>query len=188
MSFASSAWISRLAEAARGLLAAVAIAAGLNGCFGVDATLREDGSGTFEILYVPGGADWTVESETTRWTSPHVTVTSLRRREGGAVVTGAFDDATKLSSVPALRNLTVTELHRGDRTRLQVRLRNPDPRVVREDAADDPWLTFTLPGPVTWANGDGQVKGNRVEWVIPLVEWAKSRDLVLVVRWTTPRA
>jgi hypothetical protein len=170
----------------RGALLALTLAAALSGCFGVDARLAANGSGAFDILYVPGRLGWTIEEETARWRSPDVAVTSVERREGGARVRATFDDVTRLSSAAALRHLVVTRARRANRERLQIRLRNPEPREVKPDAADDPWLTLSLPGPVTWANRDAEVRGERVDWQIPLVEWARAPVLVLTVRYTLP--
>ena len=154
----------------------------LSGCYTLDASLDRDGSGSLTLDYIPP-LHATIDSETARYSSPHITVQSVSPRRGGATLKATFDDVTQLSGAEAFKDLTVVRDRKRGQERLRIRMRNPAPKQIRENAADDPRVTLTLPGRVLQANASARIEGNRVSWRLPLNEWARSPVTELKVRY-----
>jgi hypothetical protein len=164
-------------------LAAIAVA----GCFTVDASLNADGSGRMELHYIPG-EHATVDSETARFTSPHVTVHSLKPEEVGAVLDATFDDVTKLSTAEGFRLVTVRRKRKPGQEQLRIVIRNPKPKPFKDDGKHRPHITLTLPGRVLGANRDARVAGNRVVWDLPLGDFVERPSVALGVAYAAAGA
>jgi len=156
----------------------------LAGCFTVDARLEPDGSGTIEMEYVPG-PHATIESETARFTSPHVTVQELAPREVGAFLRARFDDVTKLPTAEGFSILTITRDRKRGEERLRIVVRNSEPKEIAQETRPGPHITITLPGRVVAANRDAEIEGQRVSWRVPLREYARRSLFMLSVRYAT---
>lgn len=154
----------------------------LAGCFTVDATLRPDGSGTIELGYVPG-QQATVDSETARFTSPHVKVVSVTPRTPGAQVKATFDDVTKLSTAEGFAMVTVRRREKKGRERLTIVIHNPRHQPFKDEGQTPPRVALTLPGRVLAANRDGLISGNRVVWTLPLKEYVEQPSMTIWVRY-----
>jgi hypothetical protein len=172
----------------------VALALAVSGCFTVAGTLTTNGSGKLTITYFPP-LDATVASETKRFSSPHVTVESLRTKPGNGVVELRFDDVTKLNTAPAMAHVTVTRTRQGDTEQLKAELRNTfsaqDRAVIAERAREHPEspgpaFELTLPGPVVEANRGATKSENRVAWKIALAEYGRTDVLDLAVKYKVP--
>jgi len=151
------------------------------GCLTVDATLKADGSGSFEMTYKTP-PNTTVDLEKRRFASEHVTVDSLTLTTStSANLKVHFDDVTKLSSAEALKNVTVTRVRDGDDWRLTITIVNPLPAVVPDDQPG-PKITLHLPGTVREANRDAKVAGDAVTWSFRFAEWIKEKSISLTVR------
>ena len=158
----------------RGLSAALGLlVSGLAGRFAVEATVND---------YIPGALA-TIESETARFTSPHVTVRALGPKQVGAVLKSTFDDATKLSTARGFDMVTVTRDRKRGQERLRVVIRNAQPKEITEDQHAEPHISIVLPGHVIAANGGAQISSNRVSWRIPIGEYARRPRLALSVRY-----
>lgn len=164
-----------------GALAWLAVA--LAGCFTVDATLRPDGSGTIELGYVLPAQQATVDSETARFTSPHVKVVSVTPRTPGALVKATFDDVTKLSTAEGFAMVTVRRREKKDRERLTIVIHNPRHQPFKDEGQTPPRVALTLPGRVLAANRDGVISGNRVVWTLPLKEYVEQPSMTIWVRY-----
>ena len=156
------------------------------GCVIVDGKLAADGSGTLEVTYrIP--ANSTEATERARFTSPHVTVKSVKMQPDRAIVQVAFDDATKLSTAEGLRALDVSRSRSGAEETLRVVITNPHPVDVRDEGREGPRVTLELPGPVADAKPQAfEVNGNRVIWRIKFVDYVRNATTELVVRYTIP--
>jgi hypothetical protein len=172
----------------------VALVVAVSGCFTVAGTLQKDGSGKLTLTYVPP-LNSTVSSETKRFTSPHVTVETIRIEPKGAVADLRFDDVTKLSTAQGLANVTVTRTRQGTEELLKVLIRNAFKANEREligrharehPEAEGPRFELTLPGPVVEANRGATKTENRVVWKIPLAEYARTDVLDLDVKYKAP--
>jgi hypothetical protein len=167
------------------LAALAALAPLLAGCFTVDGLLRADGSGTVELTYVPA-KHATIDSETVRFTSPHVTVRSVEPVPGGARVRADFDDVTKLATAEGFRMATVVRRRHGTREALKLAIRNPEPKPFQDHGEPWPRLALTLPGRVLAATPRAEIAGDRVVWKIPIAEYVRRPRTTLSVRWTSP--
>jgi hypothetical protein len=167
---------------ATSLAAALALLLAFTGCFTADAKLEADGSGTIDLEYLPA-QHATIESETARFSSPHVTVRELVPRAVGAFLRATFDDVTKLSSAEGFSLVTVTRDRKHGEERLRIALRNPTPKEVTEEKHAGPHISVTLPGRVLAANHDAEMSGPRVSWRIPLRQYAARPLIVLSVRY-----
>lgn len=157
---------------------------GLAGCVTVESTLRSDGSATLEMRYTTQ-PDATEFLERRRFTSPHVTVDSVKIYEDQTTVLRAsVDDATKLSTAEGFALVEVTRAPEGDDERLTITLAGPKPTDVKPDSA--PWLTIavTLPGPVHDANRHAAITGSRVAWTISKGDYRSQAPTTFSVRYT----
>jgi hypothetical protein len=170
--------MARLRSAALLLLASALV-----GCFTVDATLRADGSGTIELGYIPTIPETTADTETTRFTSPHVTVLSVTPRDPGALLKATFDDATKLSTAEGFKNVTVRRRAKKGREQLTIIIRNPKPRPFKDEGQTWPRVTLTLPGHVLKASRNSRRLDRQVVWNVPLTEYAENPTTTLWVRY-----
>ena len=168
---------------ARLRLAALAVLGPLlAGCFTVDALLRADGSGTVDLTYVPG-KHATIDSETARFTSPHVKVLSVEPQPGGARVRAEFDDVTRLSTAEGFRVVTVVRRRRGPREALKLMIRNPEPKPFEDHGEPWPRIALTLPGPVVAATPHAEIAGARVTWRLPIAAYVSRPRTAVSVRW-----
>ena len=168
---------------ARLRLAALAgVAVLLAGCFTVDGLLRADGSGTVDLTYVPG-KHATIDSETARFTSPHVKVLSVEPHPGGARVRAEFDDVTRLSTAQGFAMVTVVRRRRGDREALKVVIRNPEPKPFQDKGEPWPRIALTLPGRVLAATPPAEIAGTRVAWKLPIAQYVSRPRTTVSVRW-----
>ena len=153
------------------------------GCFTVDGMLRADGSGTVELTYPPG-KHATIDSETARFTSPHVTVQSVEPQPGGARIRAEFDDVTRLSTAEGFRMVTVVRGQRGQREALKLVIRNPEPKPFQDRGEPWPRITLTLPGRVLGAAPQAEIAGARVTWKLPIAAYVSRPRTAVSVRWT----
>ena len=168
------------------LLASILVC--LAGCVTVDATLKADGSGKLQMTY-PLSPTGTENLEKRRFTSPHVTVESLKfQADRTAVVSVTFDDATQLSSAEGFSNVTVTRGREGDDEHLTLKLTNAKPVALDDDGRPGPKITLTLPGKVHEANRDAKIEEDRVTWSFSFAAWAKQASIDLTVRYAAPPA
>jgi hypothetical protein len=166
-------------------LAALAVLAPLfAGCFTVDGTLRADGSGTIDLTYPPG-KHATIDSETARFTSPHVKVQAVEPQPGGARIRAEFDDVTQLSTAEGFRMVTVVRGRRGRREALKLVIRNPAPTPMRDHGEPWPRIALTLPGRVVAAAPEAEIAGDRVTWKLPIVAYVSRPRTAMSVRWTS---
>jgi hypothetical protein len=163
--------------------AVMALVLCLTGCFTADATLNADGSGTIDLEYIPGQEHATIESETARFTSPHVTVRELVPREVGAFLRASFDDVTKLSTAEGFSTVSVRRDRKRGEERLRIVIRNLTPKELTEEKHAGPRVSITLPGRVRAANDGAEIEDRRVTWRVPLLEYARRPLLVLSVRY-----
>ena len=154
----------------------------LAGCFTADATVQANGSGTIELTYIPD-TQATIESETARFTSPHVTVQELVPRQVGAFLRVTFDDVTKLSTAAGFSALTVRRDRKHGEERLRATIRNRAPKQIPEQERPGPQISMRLPGRVLHASQGAKIAGDRVSWRIPLHEFARAPAIVLSVRY-----
>jgi hypothetical protein len=154
--------MTRLRRAALAVLVPLAA-----GCFTVDGVLRADGSGTVELTYPPG-KHATIDSETARFTSPHVKVQSVEPQPGGARIRAEFDDVTRLSTAEGFRMVTVVRGRRGRREALKLVIRNPEPIAFTDHGEPSPRIALTLPGRVVAATPDAEIAGDRIAWMLPI--------------------
>jgi hypothetical protein len=166
------------------LAALAALGPLLAGCFTVDGLLRADGSGTVELTYVPA-KHATIDSETARFTSAHVTVRSVESVPGGARVRVEFDDVTKLPTAEGLRMATVVRRRHGGREALKLVIRNPEPKPFQDHGEPWPRIALTLPGRVVAAAPPAEVSGDRVVWKLPIAEYVSRPRSAVSVRWTS---
>ena len=159
------------------------LASALAGCFTVDATLRADGSGTIELGYIPQVDQPTIDGETTRFTSPHVTVLSVTARDPGAFLKATFDDATKLSTAEGFKNVTVRRRAKKGHEQLTIVIRNPKPKPFKDEGQTWPRVTLTLPGHVLAASRGGRRLDRQVSWNVPLTEYVERPSTTLWVRY-----
>lgn len=168
---------------ARLRLAALAVLGPLAaGCFTVDGVLRPDGSGTVELIYVPG-KHATIDSETARFTSPHVTVRSVEPEPGGARIRAEFDDVTRLATAEGFRMVTVVRRRRGHREALKLVIRNPEHKPFEDHGEPWPRIALTLPGRVVAATPGAEIAGDRVVWKVPIAAYVSRPRTALSVRW-----
>jgi hypothetical protein len=168
---------------ARLRLAALAcLALLLGGCFTVDGLLRADGSGTVDLTYVPG-KHATIDSETARFTSPHVKVLSVEPHPGGARVRAEFDDVTRLSTAEGFGMVTVVRRRRGNREALKIVIHNPEPKPFQDKGEPWPKIALTLPGRVLSATPHAEIAGTRVAWKLPIAEYVSRPRTAISVRW-----
>jgi len=179
----------------RPLAGALAAAALLTGCFTATGSLDASGAGRLTLLYAPP-RHATVQSETARFTSDHVTVESIAREGDQAKAVVTFDDVTRLSTAEALRDLRVFREQDGERARLRIVL-PPAPEekraLLRKRAADGtgtgPRVTLDLPGRVLDAGPYGTAEDARVTWLVPLEAYADEPWVELVVAYAaTPHS
>jgi hypothetical protein len=154
------------------------------GCFTVDGLLRADGSGTVELTYPPQ-KHATIDSETARFTSPHVRVQSVEPQPGGARIRAEFDDVTKLATAEGFRMVTVVRRRRGRREVLKVVIHNPEPKPFKDQGEPWPRIALTLPGPVRAATPAADVAGNRVTWKVPITDYVTRPRTAVSARWTS---
>ena len=153
------------------------------GCVTVDATLRSEGSGTFEMTYQTP-LDATEFLERRRFSSPHVHVESVKIHEDQrAVLRATVDDVTRLSTAPGFAAVTIDRAPAGDDDWLTVTLANPAPPHSVPD--EGPWLTLrlALPGRVREANRHAEITGGRVTWVLSRGAFLDARETVFRVRY-----
>jgi hypothetical protein len=158
----------------------------LAGCVTVEATLRSDGSGTLVMTYQTQ-PDATEFIERRRFTSPHVTVTSVKIYEDQRTVLRAtVDDVRQLSTAPGFALVAVTRTREDDDERLVVTLVNPAPVAVKQKTT--PWfsLSVTLPGAVRDANHHAVVSGSRVTWSVSRSDYQSRPTTALSVRYRPP--
>ena len=168
---------------ARLRLAAVAVLGPLlAGCFTVDGVLRADGSGTVDLTYVPG-KHATIDSETARFTSPHVQVQSVEPEPGGVRVRAEFDDVSKLSTAEGFGMVTVVRRRHGRREALKLVIRNPEPKPFQDHGEPWPRIALTLPGRVLAATPGAEISGNRVAWKLPIAAYVSRPRTAVSVRW-----
>ena len=166
------------------LLALALAACGASGCFTADGTLRADGSGTVELTYVPL-KHATIDSETARFTSPHVRVLSVEPQPGGARVRAEFDDVTRLPTAEGFRVLAVARGRRGAREALKIVIRNPAPQPFTDRGEPWPRVSLTLPGRVVAATPQAEIANDRVAWRLPIAAYLSRPRTAVSVRWTT---
>jgi len=155
----------------------------VHGCVTVDGTLEANGSGKFTMTYrCPRNT--TEATERGHWTSAHVHVELLQVQTDRATVSATFDDVTKLSSADGFSAVTVTRSRDGDDEQLRFVIKNanasPD---VRDEGRTGPRIALTLPGAVAEANRKGEISGNRVVWQLSFVEYMRSPQTELTVRY-----
>jgi hypothetical protein len=175
----------RRAARRRHLLLA-ALAPLVAGCFTAEAVLRDDWSGTLELTYVPG-RHATIDSETARFSSAHVTVEAVEPRPEGALLRAAFDDVAKLSTAEGLAEVAVVRRRGRRRAALRIVIRNPSPRPFADHGEPSPRIALTLPGPVGAASAGAEIAGRRVVWRVPLAEYVSRPRTALSVRWAVPQ-
>src|SRR5262245_38473283 len=144
--------------------------AALSGCFTLDVTVKEDGSGSLEYAYPPP-LRATEASEKTRFTSPDFTPENVTLTAGKpAVLKGSFKDVTKVSNGEAFRFGTVTRVREGKSETLTINLINPDPRPTPEKTMTDPKVTLHLPGKILEARptATATITEQQVVWSIPI--------------------
>jgi hypothetical protein len=170
--------MTRLRRAALAVLVPLAA-----GCFTVDGVLRADGSGTVELTYPPA-KHATIDSETARFTSPHVKVQSVEPQPGGVRIRAEFDDVTRLSTAEGLRMVTVVRGRRGRREALKLVIRNPEPQPFEDRGEPWPRIALTLPGRVVAATPQAEIAGDRVTWKLPIATYVTRPRTAVSVRWT----
>lgn len=160
----------------------------LLGCLTIDATLKPDGSGSFEMTYrTPPNT--TAEAEKRRFSSPHVVIDSLSLVDSSSAALKAhFDDATKVNTAEGFKNVTVTRGREGDDEKLTVTIVNPIPAEVPDQGQPGPKITLHLPGAVREANHDAKVSGDTVTWSFSFSQWMREKSTTLTVRYAAAGA
>src|SRR5437870_5106419 len=121
------------------------LALGLAGCVDFDASLNEDGSGTFTLQCTAPNPRFDLP----RFFSPHVRIQSVNRTGAAISLKGTFDDITQLPTAEFFRPFTIRREHLGGQERLRVLYRNPKLECVPE-AQRGVWvvnLGVDLPAP-----------------------------------------
>lgn len=159
-----------------------------SGCLTLTSTLRPDGSSTIDMRYQVD-VTATEKAERARFTSPHFAVeafTVATSPKAEAHVKGTLDDATKLSSIPFFRMVSVTRTREGDEEELTLVVTKEKPMEL--PAAPGPAITLTLPGPVVKAEPKAEVQDATVTWRFPLDAFAREKTTTMTVRWKAPPA
>lgn len=164
----------------------------LAGCLTADSTMKADGSGTMELTYPPPqGA--TKASETKRFTSDVVTADSVEITPDGkkSTVKLRFTDATKLSTAPALKNLSVTRTKGADTEKVTIVLKPEQVVPLKEgQLKDEPPLSIkvTMPGKITEANAKGTTNDASVTWKVPLADFVSHASTELTLTYELPKS
>jgi hypothetical protein len=170
----------RAARATRGALVVLCLA--LSGCLVVDATLKDDGSGTLQMSY-PLAAGATAESEKARFTSADVTVESVNISGAAGNLKAAFRDVTKLSSAEGFRDVKVTRTREGNAETLSVVITKQVSGKAKDSVGAGPRFTITFPGKVLEANHDGKISDNKVAWSFTMSDYVKDKTTELRARY-----